>query len=43
MARMTDNTLERQRSGSCDLFNFPEITDNISETVQDKDTVTMEE
>jgi len=30
-------------SGSCDLFKFWEISDNISETVQDKDTVAMED
>jgi len=30
-------------SGSRDLFNFRQITDNISKTVQDKETVTMED
>jgi len=28
--------------GSCDLFEFWEISDNISETVQDRDMVAME-
>jgi len=30
-------------SQSCDLFNFWEIIDNISEVVQDRDIVTMED
>ena len=30
-------------SGSRDLLKFWEISDNISETVQDRDIVTMEE
>jgi len=30
-------------SGSRDLFNFWEISDNISETVQDKDIVVVED
>ena len=29
-------------SGSCELFKFWEISDNISETVQDRDMVAME-
>jgi len=29
-------------SGSCDLFAFWEISDNISETVQDRDMAAME-
>jgi len=28
--------------GSCDLFKFSEISDNISETFQDRDMVAME-
>jgi len=31
------------RPGSRNLFKFWEITDNISETVQDRDIVTMED
>jgi len=30
------------RSGSRDLLKFPEISDNISETVPDKDTIAVE-
>jgi len=30
------------RSGSRDLFKFWEITDNMSETVQDRDIITIE-
>jgi len=30
-------------SGSSNLFKFWEITDNMSEVVQDRDTVTMED
>jgi len=30
-------------SQSCDLFKFWELSDNISETVQDKDIVAMED
>ena len=33
----------RMCSGSHDLFKFLEINDNISETVQDKDIVAMED
>jgi len=28
-------------SGSCDLFKFREVSDNISETVRDRDTFAM--
>jgi len=28
---------------SCDVFKFSEIDDNISETVQDRDIVTIED
>ena len=30
-------------SQSCDISKFCEISDNISETVQDRDTVAMED
>jgi len=30
-------------SESCDLFKFREISDNISKTVQDRDTVANED
>ena len=30
-------------SGLCDLFKFWEIIDNVLETVQNRDTVTMED
>jgi len=33
---------EKMCSGSRDLFKFCEISDNISETVQDRDMVAME-
>jgi len=29
--------------GACDLFHFWEITDNISEMLQERDTVAMED
>ena len=47
--RMHDRVLppgKRMCSGLCDLFNFGEIRDNISEMVQDRqdrDIVTMED
>ena len=34
---------EEMYSGSRDVFNFWEITNNISKTVQDRDIVTMED
>jgi len=36
-------TLKGVFSGSRDLFKFWEITDNVLERVQDRDTVAMEE
>jgi len=40
---MLDRLLKKGMcSGSRDLFKFWEIYDNISETVQDRDTVAME-
>jgi len=35
--------IKGMRSGSRDLFKFWEVTDNISETVQDRDIAAMEE
>jgi len=37
-ARMTDYT-RKVSCGSCDVFKFGEISDNISDTVQDRDMV----
>jgi len=39
---MIDIAAERVCSRSRDLFKFSEISDNISETVQDRDIVAME-
>jgi len=33
-------SLKRVWAWSCDLFKFPEIIDNVSEMVQDRDIVT---
>ena len=43
IACVIDYPPKRMYSESSDLFNFWEVTDNISETVQNKDAVAVED